>query len=408
MEANTRSILVRGARELLTLRGIKRPRRGSDLGDLGIITDGSLLIRDGIVIEAGSTRRVENLAAARGAIEISAAGRVVMPGFVDSHTHLVFPPPSDKSRWQDALRANRSSTTRRLQAIARGWFDAMARHGTTTSEVKTGCYPDLVAELKLLRPLLALRTEPLDIIPTFLLNLPSGAAVDHVDNFCRSFLPAIRDRGMIRFADVAWEEGPPPCVIWSRRVKWACQKSPCRPHCLRGNRGRGSLRAVSVDHIESASLRDADLLAGSSTIATLLPGGGAGGKEFAPARMLIDRGAAVALASDFCPHRQSTWSMPGVIALACMNMRMTAAEAIAAATINGAYAAGCGELAGSLEPGKQADLLLLNVSDHRELAMYFGVNLVCTTMKRGVWFFTRNPRISPAPMGFSPLAIVPL
>jgi imidazolonepropionase len=375
---------------------MKRPRRGSDLGDLGIITDGSLLIRDGIVIEAGSTRRVENLAAARGAIEINAAGRVVMPGFVDSHTHLVFPPPSDKAQRQDALRANRSSTTRRLQGMARSWFDAMARHGTTTSEVKTGCYPDLVAELKLLRVLLALRIEPLDIIPSFLLNLPSGAALNYVDHLCRTFLPAIRSRGMIRFADVAWEEGPAALrYLESAREMGLPRKVHAAGTASGAIEAAVRYRAVSVDHIETASLRDADLLAGSSTIATLLPGGGCVGKRFAPARMLIDRGAAVALASDFCPHRQSTWSMPGVIALACMHMRMTAAEAIAAATINGAYAAGCGERAGSLEPGKQADLLLLNVSDHRELALYFGVNLVFTTMKRGVVLY-QEPAISSA------------
>jgi imidazolonepropionase len=385
VEAKTRSILVRGARELLTLRGVKRPRRGPGLSDLGIITDGSLLIRDGIVVEAGSTRRVENLAAARGAIEINAAGRVVMPGFVDSHTHLVFPPPHDQAQRQDALRANHSSTTKRLQASARNWLEAMARHGTTTTEVKTGCYPDLVAELKLLRVLLASQEEPLTVVPTFLLSLLPGAGVEEVDRLWRDFLPAIRRRGMIQFADVTWEDGPAAARFLEFARNLGLQRKIHAAGAASGAvEAAVSYRALSVDHIEAANLRDAELLAGSSTVATLLPAASCSRDYgFAPARTLIDAGAAVALASDFSPHHVSTWNMQAVIGLACRYMRMSAAEAISAATINGAHAAGCAEQAGSLEPGKRADLLLLNISDYRELAMYFGVNLVFMTMKRG-------------------------
>ncbi len=385
MGANTRLILVRGARELLTLRGDQRPRRGPALKELGIIPDGSLLIRDGIIVQVGSTRRIENLAAARGAIEINAAGRVVMPGFVDSHTHLLFPPPSSPAAREEAARATRNNTTRRLHAAARTWLDAMARHGSTTVEAKTGAWPDMVAELKLLRVLLAARRVPIDLVATFLFRVAIDQPPEQVDRLFRDFLPALRRRGLIHFAGLAWEEHPAAVRYLETASKLGM---PLKIHCPGSGSGAVEaavrFQAVSVDHLERASARDAALLADSSTVATLLPTAGClPGRIFPPARMLIDTGAAVAIASGFTPRHSSTWSMQTVIALACIQMRMTPAEAISAATINGAFAVGCAARTGSLEPGKQADLVLLNISDHRELGIYLGANLVRLTMKSG-------------------------
>ena len=205
--STTGTVLIRGARQLLTLRGPKEPRRGAALNDLGIIHDGSLLIRDGIIEEVGTSRRVENLACARDAMEINAAGRVVMPGFVDCHTHLVFPPSGGADAdEQTAVRLVCSSTGQRLEARARSHVEAMARHGTTTVEAKTGCGADESAEIKILRVLSALKRDPLDVVTTFLLRLPSDGSGEEArtasasNRSLRSCCP--------KFAAAAWRASP--------------------------------------------------------------------------------------------------------------------------------------------------------------------------------------------------------
>lgn len=160
---------------MLTLRGSRSPRRGAALDDLGMIRDGAVLIRDGVIAQAGLTRRVENLVAARGAEEIDATGRVVMPGFVDSHTHLIYPPRGEHGADEEsAARAMRTRTARLLAARSQPFLDVMARHGTTTVEVKTGCGPDEAAEVKALRALAGMQGNPIDVVRTFLLRVPSG------------------------------------------------------------------------------------------------------------------------------------------------------------------------------------------------------------------------------------------
>ena len=407
------TILIRGARQLLTLRGLKEARRGEALNDLGIIQDGSLLIRDGVIEEVGTTRRVENLAGARDAMEINAAGRVVMPGFVDSHTHLVFP-LSDGSDGdeQSAARLVCSNTHQRLEARARSHLEAMARHGTTTVEAKTGCGADESAEMKILRVLSALKRDPLDIVTTFLLRLPpegsgDGARQAAVESVFAVLLPKIRRRRLARFADLVWDSDgvTPECferyLRLARGLGFACkihadQRSPAAAIIM----AVGHL-VVSIDHLEHATAADALTLGDSPTMVTLLPGVSFhNGGYHAPARALIDAGGAIALASNFNPRHTPMLSMQAVVALACSRMGLTAAEAISAATINGAHALGCADRVGSLEPGKSADLLLLEVSDYRELSRQFGANLVRLTMKRGKPIYkagavARRPRALP-------------
>ena len=155
------------------MRGPKGPRRGLALDELSTISDGALLVRDGVVLEVGPTRRVENLALARDAVEINAAGRVVMPGFVDSHTHLAFPLLGSGADDHDAAaRAVRTNTGQRLETKVRAYLEAMARHGTTTVEVKTGCGPDESAESKMLRVLSVFKQDPVEVLPSFLFRLP--------------------------------------------------------------------------------------------------------------------------------------------------------------------------------------------------------------------------------------------
>ncbi len=403
-------VLIRGARQLLTLRGPQEPRRGSALNDLGIIHDGSLLICDGIVEEVGTTRRVENLAQARDAMEINAAGRVVMPGFVDSHTHLAFPPAGEADSDEDSAgRLIRSITGQSLEARARPYLEAMARHGTTTVEGKTGCGIDESTEIKLLRALSALKRDPLDVVTTFLLRLPppdpnsestSQAAIEWL---FKVVLPKIRRRRLARFADIAWDSDRafPECFARyleiARGLGFACkihadQRSPAAAIAMAVEH-----LAVSIDHLEYAIAEDALPLGGSRTIATLLPAGSfCNGGRNAPARDFIDAGVAIALATNFNRRHTPVLNMQTVVALARLRMGMTTAEAISAATINGAYALGCADRLGSLELGNGADLLLLEVSEFREVGREFGVNLVHMTMKRGKLIYkagevTRRP-----------------
>jgi imidazolonepropionase len=400
---------------LLTLRGPKAPRRGSALEELAIIHDGSLLVRDGVLEEVGPTRRVENLAQARDAVEISAGGRVVMPGFVDSHTHLLFPSVARAADPSDAelaavARSLRSTTGMRLETRARLHLEAMARHGTTTVEVKTGCGPDPSAEMKILRVLASLKQKPLDIVPTFLLRLPHADFwADErwlaVEEWIGSeFLPKIRRRRLARFADVYWQDdaGLAPSAAQyldlARRIGLGGKVHAEVPAPGAAVALAAEHQAASVDHLEYATADDAAVLGRSPTVATLLPAASFHrDARYAPARSLIDAGAAVALATNFNPQHTPTLNMQAVVQLACYRMGMTPAEAISAATINGAHALACADAVGSLEPGKSADLLILNISDYHELAHHFGMNLVHTTIKRGeiIW---EEGKVAPRPI----------
>jgi len=380
------------------------------MGEPGIIVDGSLLIRDGIIEEVGPTRRVENLASARGAVEINAVGRVVMPGFIDSHTHLVFPlagaGTDDEAM---AARAVCASTGQRIQWRTQVHLAAMARHGTTTVEAKTGCGPDERAETKLLRVLASLKDNPLHVVSTFLCRLPHrdlngyGGPEEAAEYVIERLLPKIRRRRFARFADLAWEAGNERVDIYRRYLRAAHSFGfASKVHADQVNTATAIATAVeqlavSVDHLEHAMPREAELLAGSGTMATLLPLTSLhNGGWNAPARALIDAGVPVALASDFNPHHSPTLSMQTVVALACMNLGMTPEEAIAAATINGAHALGRADRVGSLELGKRADLLILNSCDFRELAHQFGMNLVHMTIRDGECIYKEGD-VAPRP-----------
>ena len=405
-------IFIRGARQLVTLRG-PSPRRGLQLSDLAIIPDGSLLIRDDKIVEVGATRRIENLTAARSAEVIDATGKVVTPGFVDSHTRLVFAPSSARDggtklpaapdpraagyeRPRRVRPSLRSASLKGLKLRAQRWSELFAAHGTTTIEARSAQGLGVSSELKGLQVARAIDSQPLEIISAFLAGKPEAAEwsenpADAVEQVSEVLLPLIRRR---RLADCCAVDCDPDTfnVDQTREILRAAARLGFRLKAQvertqesGGTRLALEMNAAGVDHLNCVSPVDIDHLAKSSIVGTLLPGVVyyRGRDRYAPARRLIDRGAALALASGFSPDESPTVSMPMVLSLACTQMGMRPEEAVSAATINGAAALDRAQLLGSLEPGKQADVAIFGVGDFREIIDCFGVNLCVLTMKRG-------------------------
>ena len=407
-------LLVAGCAELVTLQG-SAPRRGLALAELGIVRDGALLVRNERIVAVGPRRRIERMREARRADKLDLGGRVVVPGFVDSHTHLVFP-ASRADEYQQRIAGDtyeqiarrgggiratveklRRASPKSLRERALRDLRQFAAHGTTTLEAKTGYGLDLKSELKTLHILQELHQEqPLDIAPTFL-----GAHVvprefrrrpdAFVDLLVRRWIPAVATAGLAEFCDVFCDRGA-FTVEQARRILVASRACGLVPRIHAEQLARtGAARlaieveAASADHLEKINRNDIRALALSNVVCTLLPGCGfhLGLAHHAPARELISAGAIVALATDYNPGTSPTLSMPMILSLACAELRMTPAEAIAAATINAAYSLRRHDRCGSLEVGKYADLAAFDVADYREIPYYFGVNLCSLTMKRG-------------------------
>jgi len=415
------TLLITGCSELLTLRG-PAPRRGRALNELGIIADGAVLVRDGIIVAVGTRQNVARLAEVRGARRLDLGGRVVLPGFVDSHTHLVFP-ASRADEYEHRIRGKtyeqiaragggilstvrklRQTSSDALKEKALAALRLFAAHGTTTVEAKSGYGLDAASELKTLRLLKILHQEqPLDVVPTFL-----GAHVvppkyrrrpdAYVDALVKQWIPSVAIEGLAGFCDVFCDRGA-FTVAQARRILTAgraCGLTP-RIHAEQlahtgAARLAVELNAASADHLEKIDRRDIRALAKSDVAATLLPGCcfHLGLRDYAPARALIDAGAIVALATDFNPGTSPTPNMQMVLSLACTQMRMTPAEAIAAATINAAYSLRRQDRVGSVEVGKYADLAAFDVAGYREIPYYFGVNHCWLTMKRGEVVYSRE------------------
>jgi imidazolonepropionase len=394
-------ILIRGARQLLTLRGPAIPRRGAALRELTIISDGAVLIQDGLIREVNTSRRVEALADARLADEIDASGCVVMPGFVDCDTHLVagpgYPQPTPEA-WGKIVK---HTSRRTLEARSLAVLEDFVRHGTTMIEAKSGFGYDEAGELKVLRTHAALNRRTSMLASTFMgtLWLPSDSSSGaYLDWMCSRMLPLLKRMRLAEFADICCERDM-FSVEQSRRYLNAARQLGFIAKMHAGETGNVGavpeavrLGAATVDHLVFVNEHDVEMLAGSSTIATLLPGpvffNGRSG--YAPARSLIDGGAAVALATDYNPYTSPSQNMQMTIVLACQKMGMTVEEAISAATINGAHALRRAATRGSIERDKVADLIILRIPDYRALASQFGVNLVETTILQGAVVFQRS------------------
>jgi imidazolonepropionase len=411
------ALLITGVSQLLTLRG-RGPRRGNSLSNLGIVKDGALLVRDGVISAVGTRQRVESLRESRSAEQIDLGGRVLLPGFVDSHTHLVHAASRAEeyelkiagASYEEIARKGggilnsvkklRAATKEALEARALAALTQFAAHGTTTVEAKSGYGLDAASELKILQLHGSLAAQqPVEIASTFLgahvvpaeYRAKSGGAERYVALLTERLLPEIAAASLAEFCDVFCDRGA-FTREQSRQVLQAGIDYGLAPrlHAEQLSRTGATqlaiqLGAASCDHLEQVSAGDIRALGNSDTVATLLPGCDfhLGLKKYAPARALIDAGAIVALATDYNPGTSPTVSMSMILSLACAQLRMTPAEAITAATINGAYALRRADKIGSLEPGKQADFAAFDVEDYREIPYYFGMNTCSMTFKQG-------------------------
>jgi imidazolonepropionase len=412
-------MLLHSASQLLTIAG--SPQGGHTLGNLGLIPDGAVLIRDGIIEAVGTTQKLRGAFPHEEALD--AAGSVVMPGFVDPHTHLLwvgdraaeFEMRLEGKTYLEILaagggilstvRLTRQASIEKMLAETRPRMQDMLTHGTTTAEAKTGYGLQAETELRMLQALLLLDAQgPLEIVPTFLgahavppeyQGNPDGCT----DHLCTEMLPAVQrwwdahgSSRALPFVDVFCETGA-FSLAQSRRILVAAKTLgfPLKIHAdefdnLGGASLAAELGAVSADHLVKTSPADIATLAASGTVAVALPCTpfGLAEHDYTPARAILEANGLLALATDLNPGTAWGGNMQFAIALACRYMRLTPAQAIVAATLNAAAAIQRADRIGSLEPGKQADLLILNVADYRHLGYRFGTNLVRTVIKRGL------------------------
>lgn len=399
-----------------------QPKRGAAMRDVGLIQDGAVAVHDGAIAAVGPSDQLRSQYTADQTID--ASGKVVCPGFVDPHTHVVyagdrvdeFEMRINGATYMEIMAAGggivstmvavRAASLDQIIAETRARLDSMLRQGTTTAEVKTGYGLDMANELKLLEAIAALDADhPIDLIPTFMgaHALPPeyrGRTDEYMSLVIDEMLPqaahwyqnsAFLKKDTPLFVDVFCEQNAFD-VEQSRRVLEAGQSSgmSVKAHVdeftsLGGVRMAVELGAVSIDHLDVTSPDEIDLLAASETIGVVIPAVNfnLGSTHFADARAMLDAGAALALTTDINPGSAPCPSMPMVMAIACRYQHLLPSEALNASTFNAACAVDMGHRIGSIEVGKQADILILDTSDYRQLAYQFGGNLVESVFKRG-------------------------
>jgi len=411
-------LLVENTSQLVTLK--PSPRATDPEGKLGVIPDGTLAARDGRIVWVGpSGETSKQVSLLPGGKELDASGKVVLPGFIDSHTHLIFAGTREKEfelRLQGAsyqeiaakgggikstVEKTRGASKEELVQIGRKNLDSMLSLGTTTVEAKTGYGLSTKDEIKMLEALRDLaREHPVEVVPTFLgaHEIPpeyAGKTEEYVRLVIEEMIPAVAEKKLALFCDVFCEKGV-FSPDQSRRILEAGKRFGLTPKLhadeltpLGGAELAAEVGAVSADHLLFISEKGMEAMAEKGVVATLLPGTAfflfLG--RYAPARRMISRGVTVALASDFNPGSCMTESLPLITTIACTQMRMTPAEAILGITLHAAKALGKEKEIGSLDPGKQADLVLLDIPDYRHLSYHFGVNHAWKVVKKGrvVW-----------------------
>jgi imidazolonepropionase len=405
------SLAVLHASQLVTLSGPKRPRVGTELSALAIIRDGGMLIRDRKIEKTGPSDEIEkNLGDAE---VVDARGRVVMPGFVDAHTHLVFA----GNRLDDFERRARGETYEQIAKAGGGiwstvnktrtvserdlvaqatkhanWF---LRCGTTTVEAKSGYGLTVEDELKILRVMRQLKEEVrLELVPTFLgaHAVPRNLSPDeYLDVVINQMLPRVTAEKLAEFCDVFCERGYFD-IDQSRKIFSAAKQLglSLRGHVdqltnFGGAKLMAEMRATTADHLEQTDEQGIAAMKKANVQPVLLPGSvyALGSSRYPRGREMIEAGLAVVLATDFNPGSSPTPSMPMVLSLACTQMKMSPAEAITSSTVNASYSLNRGDKIGSLEPGKLANFVIFDCEDYRELAYWFGVSQTHAVYVRG-------------------------
>jgi imidazolonepropionase len=417
--------LVRNAAQIVTMASGGRPKRGADLADPGVIEHGVVLIRDDLIAAVGPD---DEVSAGIGAGErfdvIDAGGGIVLPGFVDPHTHLVFAgsrPAEFEARLaqgrsftdfiktgggaMDTVRATRATSDEDLADLVLLRLRRIAEWGTTTAEVKTGYGLTIDEEIRHLRVLAAVtRRSPIGVVPTALpahFRPPDpGVSVEtYIDEICSRVIPLAAREGLATSVDV-FVDPTAYSADQARRIIRTAQE-----HGLEGrihadqlsDDGGAALAAelgcLSADHLGHISPDGIRALAASDIIGVLIPGSlfFVPGEKAAPVRAMIDAGVAIGVSTDYTPGTSPVVAMQVALTLAMVLLKISAAEALAAATINGAFALGVADRVGSLEPGKQADLVIHEASDYREIPYRVGENLVRRVIVRGRTIVERPP-----------------
>jgi imidazolonepropionase len=416
---NNKALLLVNIRQLLTLAGRSPgPRRGTNLRELGIIEDGAVLCVGGKIVSVGKTKHALRdpwiMKNRERLLELDCKGKVVLPGFVDSHTHPVFVSPrlvdfekrvagatyeqiaAAGGGIRSSVYGVRKAGKAQLAAKVLNALQEMSSCGTTTAEGKSGYGLSLEAELKSLQAIrIAAGKWPGTVVPTLL-----GAHVvpqefsekphEYVALVCEQMIPLVAKRKLAKFVDVFCDSGA-FSEEDAARIFEAARKNGLQVRAHISQLKRTPLQRLlmfkpaSLDHLDHVDDHDVSLLSQSETIATLVPGANyfLGLVNYPPARKLIDGGAAVALATDYNPGSSPTTNMPFVLSLACTQMKMSPAEAISAATINGAWALRMQERKGSIEAGKDADLAVFDAEDYREVTYWVAANHCSYTVLSG-------------------------
>lgn len=397
------SLLVTNTSQIVTMAGQARPRIGSEMRDLSIISDGAMFVQDGRICAIGRRDEIEPLAEA-GTNVVDAGRRVVMPGFVDAHTHLVFAGNrGDEFEMRCAgmtyqqiaergggirstVRKTRAATEDELVAVGQKHARWFLGGGTTTVEAKSGYGLSVEDELKLLRAIRRVsESMQLRCVPTFLgaHEIPDeykSQPDDYVDLVVNEMIPEVVAEKLAEFCDIFCETKV-FTVAQAERVLTAAKQHGLglRVHADQFTSSgavelAAKLGAKTVDHLEQTTADSIAAMKKAGVQPVLLPGSvyAIGSQKYAPARAMIEAGLPVVIATDFNPGSSPTTSMTMVLSLACTQMKMTPAEAVTAATINAAYSLNRGDQIGSLQPGKIADFVIHDAEDYRELAYFFG------------------------------------
>ncbi|MGB3260371.1 imidazolonepropionase [Paenisporosarcina sp.] len=410
-------VWIKNAAQLVTVAGENGPRVREGMSDLGLIEDGSVWMENGKVVAVGPTSELEELYGSRAheADVIDATGRLVTPGLVDPHTHVAYGGSRERefemrlegATYMEIMNAGggihattgmtRDASEEELVAQTTRRLDSFLAHGVTTVEGKSGYGLDLETELKQLRVMKRLNNQhPIDLVPTFMgaHAVPQeykGREDEYINVLINEMLPKVAEEKLAVFNDVFCEVGV-FTPEQSERILNAGKELGLIPkihadeiESYGGAELAAKVGAISAEHLLKASTEGVRLMAEAGVIACLLPATALYlREEAAKGRAMIDAGVAVAISTDCNPGSSPTTSMPLVMNLACISMRLTPAEALVAATMNAACAIGMQEKVGSLEAGKQADVVMWNVSNYQELQYLFGVNHVGSVWKKGV------------------------